>query len=198
MSFYLIFAGCLFLPMRGAVLLACCALIALVCSTILSDVEALRVLARPLILEFGVGCLIGLAKCEGLSVGRPASLVMFFAALALFLVYPRYDLVAREDWLRVLLWGLPAALVVAGMTVGPSVVVVRWNPLPLLGAASYAIYLTHWIVAAVMGGPWNGYPISTLVGSVCAGIIFYQCVEQPLLKFMRGSERGWRVPAPIA
>ena len=88
------------------------------------------------------------------------------AALALFLVYPRYDLVAREDWLRVLLWGLPAALVVAGMTVGPSVLVVRWNPLPLLGAASYAIYLTHWIVAAVMGGPWNGYPISTLVGSV--------------------------------
>lgn len=104
------------------------------------------------------------------------------------------------EW-RVLLWGLPAALLIAG-----SVGIERAASLPdlpimrRLGDASYAIYLSHLFSLGAMCWAWHKFmhgvtvPSWTLVGgavivSIGCGVLVHHHIEQPLLRRLR----LWRV-----
>lgn len=84
---------------------------------------------------------------------------------------------------RVLSYGtLGAALLWAGIKLEPHL---RTTPGPLskVGDASYAIYLTHVPIGTVLTG--NVPPPVTIVGCLLFGLLFYQMIERPLLRWCR-------------
>jgi exopolysaccharide production protein ExoZ len=103
---------------------------------------------------------------------------------------------------RVLMWGIPAALLVSGCVflereTGP------WlAPLPLLlGDASYSIYLVHMATALAVFQAWRKVTalhnpagtaatmIVATLASVGAGVLVYWFVERPIIKH-------FKVPTP--
>jgi peptidoglycan/LPS O-acetylase OafA/YrhL len=69
-------------------------------------------------------------------------------------------------------------------------VVPSW--LLLLGAASYAIYLTHGLVISAIARVAHSLPLIIAFGivtSVAGGLIYYFCIERPLLKLGSPSPR---------
>jgi len=105
---------------------------------------------------------------------------------------------------RALVFGVPAALIVAGaLSMESSRVVPKVQPFLLLGDASYSIYLAHLFPIALerfawsrLGLPTDGVlPVAAFVsmalfGGASAGIACYLLIERPMLNFMRGSLRA--------
>ena len=105
---------------------------------------------------------------------------------------------ADNDWARLLLFGVPAFLIVAG-AVGVEVgsdypgaknfTVGQW-PL-LLGASSYSLYLSHTFTLSALGKVWPhagapwAYAVAATIASVAVAIAVFRLVESPLLKAMR-------------
>jgi len=105
-------------------------------------------------------------------------------------------------WLRVSVWGVPSALLVAGM--------VFWNPamrsmparlLVFLGDASYSIYLCTIPARSVVEHFWRifgrfGADIGVLLGAVfciVVGVICYLFIERPLMRVFH----NWYKPIPL-
>jgi len=132
MFFYLVLALALFLPR----------LIAISCvSALLAALVLLKVptYGNSVMLEFVLGLWIGWAFQRALQLPLPlrlAAIAAGTAAIAATIFLPSQD--------RLIFFGIPAALIVAGATLGAPIGngrVVR--TLVLLGDASYALYLTH-------------------------------------------------------
>ena len=93
----------------------------------------------------------------------------------------------RSDLWRPLLWGIPAALIVAGaVSLEPVRALRPPRPLLWLGDASYAIYLCHFIAVAAaarlvgVAPDWRFVPAAVAL-SLVAGFAFHRWVEQPLI-----------------
>ena len=162
---------------------------------------------NPLILEFVFGCAIGLCftrhDASFAGAGKTAALLGALLLAATLLTGPHAavqlsSVFAGEGcWTRVVLWGVPAALLVGG--------VIFWAPpmdsrpgrlLVLLGNASYSIYLCTipalWLarqgwqsfgkappaVGMFLDGAW-----STAIGVGC-----YLLLERPLTHFFQSSQ----------
>lgn len=107
------------------------------------------------------------------------------------------------DQVRVLIFGIPAALIVAGaLSIEATRRVEKVQPFLLLGDASYSIYLAHMFPIALLRFGWNtaGLPVDglgpvvlfmalTLLSGALAGVASYILVEKPLLDLMRGKRR---------
>jgi exopolysaccharide production protein ExoZ len=155
-----------------------------------------RFLLHPLVLEFSFGCMV---YHFHRSIGWKISWTLVLAAVAFFLLFSvgsgylgsdrelgpsRY-----EAWLRVSLWGVPAALLLAGL-VGLERNGIWKMPAALvwLGEISYSLYLTHRLpqmLIAKMGGYFylrDPYVIGAVmaVGSVLIAYMSFVCVEKPL------------------
>jgi peptidoglycan/LPS O-acetylase OafA/YrhL len=103
-------------------------------------------------------------------------------------------------WLRVLLFGVPAALVVFALTNMERATEQKlpyW--LELIGNASFSIYLSHVLVTSALGRIWGGLAIVNsgvnvaallviLLSALAIGILSYQILERPLLRFTRRFE----------
>lgn len=74
------------------------------------------------------------------------------------------------------------------------------RPLVILGTASYSLYLVHIFVVLLMrqvarvlqphlGLPADVWFLVTVAGAVCAGLLFWRQVEQPLLARLRPAHR---------
>jgi exopolysaccharide production protein ExoZ len=88
----------------------------------------------------------------------------------------------QQSYIRVLLWGVPSALIVYGMVGAEELFASRrWAPIVYLGDASYSIYLWHDLIHLVVHVHW---PIQALVMLV-VGCLMYQFVERPLLRPFR-------------
>ena len=196
MFFYLLFALALALPRRWRLASLALFLLALPLAGLPVGEALLRrapplLLLSPLLVEFLAGILIAQAVVSG---WRPrlswcwASLAAGALALA-FLPNPS----AADNWARLLLFGGPAFLIVAGavgVEVGSEKFRVGKLPL-LLGASSYSLYLSHTFTLSLMGklwrhaGPaWAYMVVATLV-SVAVAIAVFRLLESPLLKAMR-------------
>jgi exopolysaccharide production protein ExoZ len=145
-------------------------------------------LGNPIILEFFFGAIIA---CTPL--WRPGVFVMPFGFVALVCVgligvaptWGALDTVyGREAFWRVLVYGVPAAMIVYGTLqakVGESV----WT---YLGNASYSLYLTHTLPLSVLFVLWRIHPMPAdlivLIG-ILAALLFawrvHERVEKPIM-----------------
>jgi len=171
---------------------------------------------NPMILEFVFGCWVGwLYLRRGKRTDERSHFGMwiglFGAGLLAATIFTGYGNASEEDiilsgyacWLRVGVWGIPAALLVGGM--------VFWSPalrslparlLVFLGDASYSIYLCTAVVRSVVVHFWHnvfghfGADIGVLLGGVfctCVGILCYLCIERPLMRITH----NWQKPVPF-
>lgn len=194
MFFYLVFAAGLLAPARLRPWLVSAALVALVAVRPLLDGEnpLVATYTDPILLEFVAGVWLGKAWSEGRLPGAALGWVSVALGSALFAAGAIAELdVSRA---RVLLWGVPAVLLVAGAVsierAGP---VPNLLPLRVLGDASYSLYLVHGLAISAalrvmkMAGvttPSAVFAAAIVVG-VVAGLIAYNLVERPAMKLFR-------------
>ena len=194
-AFYIVFAiGLLFARGRARMIFLAIALVTVAALGMLSPWASLLI-ANPLMLEFlGGVSLAALWRAKRLgSVRRGVSLIV--VALACFVVLQTLDY--RDYNWRPLFWGVPAAILVAGLV---DVEAARGGlrnvpPLKWLGDASYSIYLCHPLVIEALArlGPldkaWVFIPEAVIV-SAATGLIVRQLFEKPSLRWLNGVGRG--------
>src|SRR5262249_27428686 len=123
MFFYAIFATVLWLPYRKAIGLLCSVLFAIVVITSLLGVN--HTLPRgfnPIISEFCLGALIGMAHLGGVRFSRRVAMALTIAAIGI-LVAAGF-LINWLSPLRPLAWGVPTAAIVAAVALTRE----QWTP----------------------------------------------------------------------
>lgn len=201
MAFYALFAVAIGWGRRAGVawLLAALGTIVLAGAVFEPKSAPLAFWSRPVMLEFGLGALIALARGEGVGLSRPVRIALALAGLALLGANADPD-AFPQDALRPLLIGVPAAMLVAAAALGsprpaarPSP---RLAPLVLVGDASYALYLIHPFVLRGLGavlvrtglfpvlGPWPALALMLGVSAAVA-VVVHRLVERPMTRFAR-------------
>jgi exopolysaccharide production protein ExoZ len=156
----------------------------------------------PIMLEFLAGIWIGVVWSEMKYAGRLSSVAMFVAGL---LLIPALAW-AWPEGPRIIVYGIPALLIVAGAALYEKHrPVVRWPFLLLLGDASYSIYLWHfpsnsiWDAIAQAAHMPTWLAISFIsAGGVLTGIVAYLLVERPIRGLIRTMSRRKAVNALTA
>jgi exopolysaccharide production protein ExoZ len=138
---------------------------------------------NPMIFEFLFGVIVAKLPRSAL-VGRfvlpVAVLLLAIAPLDLFLV--KLALTPSASWIRVLMWGFPAALIVYAALSNESLFQHRAvMPFVVLGDASYSIYLFHPLATTVLHLPW---PVEFVL-AVSLGVGAWWLIERRLLAAKR-------------
>lgn len=191
MAFYALFALGLLAPRRRAGVLTTVGALALAVAwgwAARPSSPMLGFYTRPMVLEFGLGMLLGLAWPRLNPPERlvwplaAAAAVAFAVMLAAPSLWPEVD--------RLFVFGLPATVIVAaGLALERRGRAARWRWLQALGAASYAVYLSHFFVTqavillarkAGLHGPWEaaGAAAVALLGVAVVGLVLHRTVEQ--------------------
>jgi len=197
MFFYALFALAIALPRRVAVGVLIAILVGMVIIGRASSpsMAALTFWCQPIILNFVLGLGIGLAYKEGVRLPRPVALAMI--GMAAFLLCRQIGQGFPSAWNRIPAYGCPAALLLAGATLG------RFGPPPerlrliaLLGEASYALYLLHTLVLwacrmlairlgfPVADAPW-AYAGGVMLAAVAASVVAHRFFDQPITEWLR-------------
>lgn len=168
---------------------------------------------HPYTFEFILGTIVAFAcnrnylqlNIHALIVGGLLSAVPFM----LFLWHEQSALTIYENvWWRIIFFGLPAAMIVyscVSLEIIHKWVAPHW--LISMGNASYSIYLTHVLVASLLGRIWiklglTGPIMQILFLSViivCCigwGLISYHYIEKPLLDKSRQLQLIWNQKKP--
>ncbi|WP_346733003.1 acyltransferase [Methylobacterium sp. GC_Met_1] len=204
--FYGLFAAGLGLGRRGAVVWLVAALALLVTAgTVRPDLPLpLRFWANPIVLEFAAGAGLALAYQSGVRPAVPMRAGLAGLGLLGLILAARLlaDLGEADGFLRPLLVGVPAALLVAS-ALGPGRDAAQVARLPapirvlaMLGDASYAIYLVHpfalrlsrEILVRIGAAPalhLYGAMVLMLTASVVVALVVHRFVELPLTRRVR-------------
>jgi peptidoglycan/LPS O-acetylase OafA/YrhL len=204
MFFYVLFALTIWARRSTAVLATVAVLVAMV---LVGEVfgplsGAVGFWTNPIVLEFTFGMMIGIAYCDGVRVPRLIGWLLAIAGVALLAYLASYSE-------RVIAWGLPMWLVVAGIVLGdlrPSGRLA--SALSRLGDASYALYLTHSIpvLATVMfmrWAKWSGgqlvwlYALAAVGGAIVLALIIYAGFERPVARWAKRVILPKPLDAPI-
>ncbi len=134
---------------------------------------------NPLLLEFMAGMLIGYACKRVAQTSLLFGYGLVFLAAATYVVLNHGLDITPMDW-RALCWGLPAALLVAGVVViERQTTIRRVAALLLLGDASFAIYLSHPFTLGAAGWVWGRFALETMLPDAafiaCALLICMLC-----------------------
>jgi exopolysaccharide production protein ExoZ len=192
--FYLLFTAALFAPRRRQAAIVCGGLFAIVAAGFLLDDPVYILGANPILLEFAAGVALANLSEMGALPGRRAGVALMAAGLAA-LAIPAMLGAFSELW-RPFIWGVPAALIIGGGLAiedhgGPP----GSRPLARLGDASFAVYLIHLPVQAVVAhtlgvtNDWLFIP-AALAASIAAGLVCHAFVERPLIIAAR--RLAWR------
>ena len=108
---------------------------------------------------------------------------------------------------RVVAAGVPAFLIVAGAVFSESRYEMRPSRiLVTLGNASYSIYLSHVLILPVFARLWTAvgldgggaaglaFALAALIVCAVAGVLLYQIVERPLLRWLSGKRPAGQRP----
>ena len=191
MAFYLVFAAALWLPRRRRLFAVTAALGGLVAAGALFRLSGAlwQTYTDPILLEFAAGLALAVAAARGRLPGRPASAALAAVGAAAFAAQPFLP-ESGPAW-RLLLWGLPALLIVTG-ALGLERRAESWLGAVLfkLGGASYAIYLLHGMVVSACWRLLHGAPLPVFVGACLAGsaLLGLGChvmVERPVTLALR-------------
>lgn len=216
MFFYFCFAGLLLLPPTLAVLTL---LWGFILVTILGAMfspapDALAFWTQPIILEFGMGALLGLALIYGFRLSMAMRGLLIVSGTTVLGLDFLGSGTQPEGWItpndleRLLAWGLPAAMIVAGTVLGyqrrPGGIAGRTAL--LLGDASYALYLSHPFVIVLTrkaliaaglfqsAGGWLPVAVSLLLSAVVS-IVIYRLLERPMTRALTRRFIGTDAPA---
>ncbi len=140
--FYLVFAAALFAPRRRQAWIVCAALFLIVAAGLVLDDPVYILGANPLMWEFAAG--VGVANFAEMRVlpGRRGGWALIAAGLAGLAIPALLGLFSELG--RPFIWGLPAAMIVAGaLAVEESGGAPKSAALTTLGDASYALYLVR-------------------------------------------------------
>jgi exopolysaccharide production protein ExoZ len=202
MFFYGIFSCTLFLRRDVAVPVACGALISLIAVGKMAAPEfgPFQVWTDPIMLEFVFGMLIALLYRHNIALpwfARAALIAAGACAVWLFAV-PGTVPTTGMRWLY---WGVPAAAIFAGVTLGKPVNF-GWltSPLKIIGDSSYALYLFHSMVGAaviIYWGTLSRYPLYktlavAIVVAILLAITIYHLIERPAADTPRHRRRTHR------
>lgn len=206
MYFYLIFT--IFLATRVPLVagLAAWAVVVCILAIVTPDHVAssavLHVVANPMTAEFMMGSIIGILWQHRFLPGHWVAGVTGLGVMAVSIGYlgPALSLETNPnfDAWRVVLFGIPAALILCGLA-GTEL---RKSPLPLptlivkLGDWSYATYLMHWIVIPIVPkallliapaggvGPSVIFAVSGVIAANLAGAMVHVFFERPMLRWL--------------
>lgn len=160
----------------------------------------LKLATSPLLVEFLMGCVIGVIYKKGEPISKRSALLVTLSSAAIFIFM---IFTAKNGLSRVVAWGVPAALLVFGLVflekhgaLTPPSFLVK------LGNASYSLYLSHLFAVHLTLTIWlkligNHYlGIFTLLAFVCSLIVAhfsYLIVEKPIIDILNASfrRRAW-------
>jgi exopolysaccharide production protein ExoZ len=200
MAFYALFAASLAAPRRLRLILLVCALLLLPAAGYLAEPSgaALSLWTRSVVAEFAMGLVIGAVYARATARDR-AILSPDAGAALVFLGLASAAFGDPDSSLRGLLWGAPAAMIVIGaLALEPRLAGRPSRLLLLVGAASYALYLTHGMQLALSTAlfaplldalPSAPRLAALCVGGICAGVAAHLAVERPIDRMLRG-QRG--------
>ncbi len=178
-----------------------------------------RFLFHPFVLEFALGCIV--FHTQKWVTGR-ASCLLLAGGIFSMLAFSRHTgslgwhmvlLSSRLDlaWLRVLLWGLPSALIVAGLVgLERHQGYVLPRALVWLGGISYSLYLSHRFSMAIVAkvgsriGLHNPIVIVPVAFILCIFLAWlcWRWIEQPLTlraqRWVKKKARTVRPEYPVA
>lgn len=186
--FYLAFGALLWLPTTRRMFALTAALMVLALAGFAWP-PAYQMLLNPLFLEFLAGVWLGRMAQLQLLPDRSFGWLLLGAGMTLFAVIQMINM----DWdlWRPMVWGAPAALLVAGAV---SIEADGgWRPIPgmkILGDASYSIYLVHTLTVGALAmtiGAWNPpvfIPLAMIV-AVGSGLASWTFLERPMLVLLR-------------
>ena len=219
MFFYVLFALTLSLPRRLAGVAMLAMLVALtVAGLVLRPAEAaLQFWTQPIVLDFGLGVLVGNVRCSGVRWPKALRLALAVLGVVAFSLDPLklfsgpIGTTASNGLARVVTSGLPVAVVLAAAVLGPDVSWRPLSPLVALGNVSYSLYLVHPFVLILVEkvvtkadlishvGPWP-IGIATLALSTAAAFASFHLLEEPLTRLaLRFTRRlGRSQPSPTA
>jgi hypothetical protein len=195
MFFYLVFAAILLLRREvripGLILIFGAAVTA---GLAVRQQGFLAFLTDPITMEFVFGCIVGRIYQKAPPESKRTGLVVLALGCALATASIRADI--DLHW-RVLAWGLPATLIVAGAALIERSGGTRWPKLlRALGDSSYSLYLTHIFVLPLIGRVLTKLDsarsvygdliwIGAISAAVLLGHIFYLKVEAPMGRYLR-------------
>jgi exopolysaccharide production protein ExoZ len=142
-----------------------------------------------MMLQFAAGAGLASAQRSLARLGPRIGVALTLAALALFAGMSLTGL--RSELFRPLLWGVPAALMVAGaIALEPAIGRRLPRPLTRLGDASYAIYLCHFptvalVAAAMRPPPAAPFMVAAIAASLAVGFAFHRLIERPTIALSR-------------
>ncbi len=205
--FYVLFSLFVVLPAPRAVIALCSTLLIIVLAGFALPAEStvLRFWSQPIILEFGLGALLGWAWLRDLRLSRSSAALVAIGALACVLIDPLGLAVkiagqsTQNDFMRVLGWGLPAALLLLAAVLferGNRVDLKPLSPIAFLGDCSYSLYLIHPFALLFIGVAWNWLHLERLFGWTFLGVVLmagatgmaiisYWYIERPVTKWLR-------------
>lgn len=201
LSFELLFYASVWLVLKGVgprVLIA--GWLLMVGLAALTGWAPLRFIGSPMVLEFLAGVAIARWRLRGswLLIPAAAAIVLLTGA-DLGLSARAFDPIG--GFIRVALWGVPAAAIVIGALglrdEGPV-----WKPIAFMGDASYALYLSHLLViSALLRFVGHGVPVALACAlSIPLAILVHLAVEKPLIRDSRAllNRLALRSPAVAA
>jgi exopolysaccharide production protein ExoZ len=199
MYFYLVFAATLRFGSKNLSMIISIAVIVtlVVTARTVFGGEVGEFLANPISIEFCFGLLVAgfwqanLSNTTGIAVGLVGMIIIVTAPLYV----PHASTNALPEFARVIVWGLPAALILAAFaSLGTPRGAALWCA-GLIGDASYSIYLSHGFVMAAYAkmlkstvvGSHSQLAVIPIVIGICVavGLIAHFVAERPLVKLMR-------------
>lgn len=188
MFFYALFASALVLPRAAQLAALSGAMVTLVAlGGVLRPAGAMAsTYTDPMLLEFLAGIWLARLRLRGHLPGRAVGWGMLGLGLAAFAALEASR--TYSDAWRVVLWGGPALLVVAGtLAAAPAL---RPGLVTRLGDASYSIYLLH---PLLVGAVWRllgwlppaGFMVASLVLSALAGLACFTLLEKPVTEALK-------------
>lgn len=200
MFFYVAFAAVL--PFRRRA--ACAALAAALAGYALAGAlgalpASASALASPLLLEFIAGMALAELRLSGHRLPRRAATLLVWLGVAGIVAASGVDRPSWWAW-RGLVWGVPAAAIVAGGALAreaPARFGAGRRALERLGDASFSIYIVHYTLFAALSRfalplfPQGrigaaAYFGALMVAAVAAGWAVHRSVERPLYRAMAG------------
>ncbi len=187
--FYVLFAAALMAPERLRAIAVTVALSAVVAGGFLLADPAYILGANPMLLQFAAGVWLGVAMDAAVLPGRAWGFALLSVGLGAFAALQVTGFI-NELW-RPLIWGAPAALLVMGaLCVELDGGVAKLAGALALGDASYALYLVHLPVTALIAhtlgwrDPWLFVAVATAF-SLAAALACHRWVERPLIAAVR-------------
>ncbi|RVA24246.1 acyltransferase, partial [Mesorhizobium sp. M7A.F.Ca.US.001.01.1.1] len=150
--------------------------------------------SSPLVLEFCFGIALALFFSAGKKWKAPLALgalgFLIIIVSPIFLPHP-----AALPGSRVIVWGLPATLIVAAFLEVKRPQSIAGRATVLLGDASYALYLTHvfammaygWVIKSTFVGGMSQAVFAPVIIFLCliVGVLTHVFVERPALDLVR-------------